>query len=267
MKVSKILAGVLLACIGGCASVSYELPPPSNNALSQAAREIRATKPRTLTLLTLGEAEARIDAVVRRLRPAANTLCRQLGERSGQVCGAWRVEVTENNELNAYATGERTVVIHSGLADHTQNDAEIAFVVAHEFSHHMLNHINETGGNVILGRVIGMAAGAVLGGAGEGAASSDAVSEAMSRGGDIGGWVARQRFSRAQEREADYIAAVLLRQAGYEPRQARGLLIHMAQLSGAGQLRSTFFDTHPVGPERLAHLDEAIARIEAGKGS
>ncbi len=267
MKSGKLLAGLLLAFIGGCASVAYELPPPSSNALSEAAREIRTTKPRTLTLLTLGEAEARIDAVVRRLRPAADTLCRELGERSGQVCGAWQVEVTENNELNAYATGERTVVIHSGLAAHAQNDAEIAFVVAHEFSHHMLNHINETGGNIVLGRLIGMAAGAVLGGGGEGAANPDAVSEAMSTGGDIGGWVARQRFSRAQEREADYIAAVLLRRAGYEPRRTRGLLIHMAQLSGAGQLRSTFFDSHPVGPERLAHLDEAIARVEAGNGS
>ena len=265
MKVHKALAGIFLALGGGCASVSYELPPPSDAALSDVAREIRTAKPRTLTLLALPEAEARINAVLERLHPTAAILCRELGERGAGDCGAWEVSITENNELNAYATGERTVVLHSGLAVHAQNDAEIAFVIAHEFAHHMLDHINETGGNVALGQLIGMAAGAVLGGGAEGGYA--AASDVISTSGDIGGWVARQRFSRAQEREADLIATTLLERAGYSPREARRLLIHMARLGGAPGLRSSFFDTHPVGPERLAHLDEAIRRVVAGAGN
>ncbi|MBJ50261.1 MAG: hypothetical protein CMQ47_00520, partial [Gammaproteobacteria bacterium] len=74
-------------------------------------------------------------------------------------------------------------------------------------------------------------------------------------------WIANQSFSRAQEKEADIMAGRLLFNAGYSLTQARSQFILLAQLGDRKRLRSTFLDTHPVGPERLAHWDMVIASI------
>ena len=54
------------------------------------------------------------------------------------------------------------------------------------------------------------------------------------------------------------MAGRLLFNAGYSLTQARSQFILLAQLSDHARVRSTFLDTHPVGPERLAHWDMII---------
>ena len=57
------------------------------------------------------------------------------------------------------------------------------------------------------------------------------------------------------------MAGRLLLNAGYSLTRARSQFIVLAQLGDRKRVRSTFLDTHPVGPERLAHWDMVIASI------
>ena len=245
----RLIVGLIF--LQGC-GVTYQLPIPPSSTLIEAANEIRATPTREPVTVTLNSAEKRLGEIERRLQPATQELCLNLRERASADCRTWQISIIDEDEINAYATGTNDVVVHRGVIEYARKDDEIALVVAHELSHHLLNHLNESAARNVLGSLIGAAVATTIGGASSG--NRDA-------GAEVGSWIANQSFSRAQEKEADIMAGRLLFNAGYSLTQARSQFILLAQLGDRKRLRSTFLDTHPVGPERLAHWDMVIASI------
>jgi predicted Zn-dependent protease len=67
-------------------------------------------------------------------------------------------------------------------------------------------------------------------------------------------------FSAANEREADALAAEILARAGYDPRDARGMIVAMGTME-KGDRTPSFLRTHPAGPDRLAHWDAVTERL------
>ena len=242
----RLVVGLIF--LQGC-GVTYQLPIPPSSTLIEAANEIRATPTREPVTVALNSAEKRLGEIGRRLQPATQELCLNLRERASADCRTWQISIIDEDEINAYATGTNDVVVHRGVIEYARKDDEIALVVAHELSHHLLNHLNESAVRNILGSLIGAAVATTIGGASSG--NRDA-------GAEVGSWIANQSFSRAQEKEADIMAGRLLFNAGYSLTQARSQFILLAQLSDHARVRSTFLDTHPVGPERLAHWDMII---------
>ena len=242
----RLIAGLFF--LHGC-GVTYQLPIPPDTALVQAAREIQATPAREPVSVSLNAAERRVTEIEQQLQPATRELCFNLRERASTDCRAWRISVVDEDEVNAYATGTNEIVIHRGVIEYARHDAEIALVIAHELSHHLLNHLNESAARNILGSLIGAAVATTIGGG---------SSQSRETGAEVGGWIANQSFSRAQEKEADIMAGRLLSDAGYSLTQARSQFVQLAQLGDRERVRSTFLDTHPVGPERLAHWDMVI---------
>ena len=245
----RLVVGLIF--LQGC-GVTYQLPIPPSSTLIEAANEIRATPTREPVTVALNSAETRLGEIERRLQPATQELCLNLRERASADCRTWQISIIDEDEINAYATGTNDVVVHRGVIEYARKDDEIALVVAHELSHHLLNHLNESAARNVLGSLIGAAVATTIGGASSG--NRDA-------GAEVGSWIANQSFSRAQEKEADIMAGRLLFNAGYSLTQARSQFILLAQLGDRKRLRSTFLDTHPVGPERLAHWDMVIASI------
>ena len=245
----RLVVGLIF--LQGC-GVTYQLPIPPSSTLIEAANEIRATPTREPVTVALNSAEKRLREIERRLQPATQELCLNLRERASADCRTWQISIIDEDEINAYATGTNDVVVHRGVIEYARKDDEIALVVAHELSHHLLNHLNESAARNVLGSLIGAAVATTIGGASSG--NRDA-------GAEVGSWIANQSFSRAQEKEADIMAGRLLFNAGYSLTQARSQFILLAQLGDRKRLRSTFLDTHPVGPERLAHWDMVIASI------
>ena len=245
----RLVVGLIF--LQGC-GVTYQLPIPPSSTLIEAANEIRATPTREPVTVALNSAEKRIGEIERRLQPATQELCLNLRERASADCRTWQISIIDEDEINAYATGTNDVVVHRGVIEYARKDDEIALVVAHELSHHLLNHLNESAARNVLGSLIGASVATTIGGASSG--NRDA-------GAEVGSWIANQSFSRAQEKEADIMAGRLLFNAGYSLTQARSQFILLAQLGDRKRVRSTFLDTHPVGPERLAHWDMVIASI------
>ena len=112
----------------------------------------------------------------------------------------------------------------------------------------------------MIGAVLGVAVIAAVGaiaGSNPGAAATRSAAQ-------LGASIGTLSYSKEQEREADYMAALILYRAGIDLDKARGLLVTMA--SGSGRMETTFLDSHPAGPERVAGWDRAVAEIRGSGG-
>jgi len=77
----------------------------------------------------------------------------------------------------------------------------------------------------------------------------------------IGAQAGRLACSRADEREADDLAACITARAGYDLVQAGGTWAKLAD--SAAPATAGLLDTHPAGPERLAAWEAAEREIAA----
>lgn len=248
-----LIALVIAVVLAGCATPAHVLPDVQPVNLNVAAAEIaRAPQPTAREISDI-EAVARVAVLYRQLKPAAIAVCRYVGEHS---CN-WELTYSPEEEINAYAADESTVVIYKGIVQYARNDAEIAMVIAHEMAHHIANHINESQSNQAVGALIGGVAMALL--LGDAAAySGDAISNSM----QIGAAAGMLSFSREQEMESDYLAAYIIARAGFNLDGARGMLVKLGRLGG--RTTSSVLDTHPAGPERVAAWDLAAMEIRSG---
>jgi len=253
----SFLFGGCALCAAGCAGTVTDRPSASPQLLSAAEAEIaRAGRPARRELSDQ-EAAAIFQRVGARLAPAAQRLCREVGQQpggAGAVC-EWRVGLDRSREINAFAAPGGVIVLHKGVIEAARNDDEVALVLGHEMGHQIANHIGRGQRNTTLGAL----GGALLGGL-AGAALGVPADALVDTGARLGGTAGRLAFSKEQEREADFLAARAMRDAGFDLRRGRGFLVTLAALSD-GRGASSFLATHPAGPDRLASFDAAVARL------
>ena len=256
------LTGPVLVC--GCAGAVHQLPGIDSANLSLAQTEVQnaggAPERRTI-----GDDDAKeiMESALRRIRGPATQLCQEMNTG---VC-QWRFGFSSSSSLNASSGPNGQISINRGIVEYAANEEEVAMVIAHEIGHQAANHMATAQRNQAVGALIG----AVLLGALVGVATSrspygaSSTRAATRTGGDIGGAVGRISYSKEQEREADYLAAVILYRAEMDLDKARGFLVTMARASGRKE--SGMLDTHPAGPERLAAWDKAVLEVRASKGA
>jgi len=256
------LGGACMAC--GCAGAVHQLPQVSDSHLSLAQSEVQgAGGPPARRVLTDAEVDEILRSALARIRPMAEQTCREMNVG---VC-TWQISASSNRSMNAGAGADGTIFINRGVVEYATNEEEVCLVFAHEMGHQAANHIATNRRNTMTGALIG----AILLGAAGAAASyrnpyaGDFTRSAMDTGAKVGGAIGRISYSKEQEREADYLAAVVLYRSNVDLDRARGLLVTMARASGRKD--TGLLDTHPAGPERLAAWDRAVAEIRAAKGA
>ncbi len=143
--------------------------------------------------------------------------------------------VLQNDKiLNAFAAPGGPVFVTTKLVSATSNDAELAYVIAHETGHIDRRHtVNQLQKQQQLG-IFGAIAGAIFGRAGE-------------IGGSIFGQLQSLKYSRSDENQADAIGVRFMSRLGYDPRAA----ITMLGKLGAGG-----------GPEFLSDHPDTKSRIQ-----
>jgi predicted Zn-dependent protease len=257
MRLALALGAFLL--LTGCGRDEVAV---TGSEIAAASQEIAQTPPPMIGLPDRARAEAMLQRIEARLRPAATAICQ---ERGGGQC-RWRVNYRHDPVFNAFASGEDQIVMHGGLFTAARNEADIAMVLAHEQAHHILDHIAETGRNAGIGAfvadfliVIGAQWLAVELGL---PLPSSWVATARQTAAGAGAKAGVLAFSVDNEKEADALSAEILRRAGYDPKEARGMVLAMGALS-RGDSTPSFLRTHPAGPERLAHWD----RVASGASS
>jgi predicted Zn-dependent protease len=255
------LSSACLVC--GCAGAVHRLPQLSGENLSLAQSEVAgAGGPPRRRVVDDEEVIEVLQASLRRIRPAAYQLCREMNVG---VCG-WQFRALKDRSMNAGATKNGLIVVNSGIVEYAANDEEVAMVIAHEIGHQAANHIATSQRNQAAGALLGAI---LLGAAGAAASYGSRDGGRMARaavdtGADVGGAIGRLSFSKEQEREADYLAAVILYRSGVDLDKARGFLVTTARASGRRE--TGMLDTHPAGPERIAGWDQAVAEIRASDG-
>ncbi len=247
------LAGSGLVC--GCGAV-HRLPELSGGNIAAAQAEVRMAVPPLPRSVTDDEVVRTLRTAIQLVRAPAARLCHEMDVG---VC-EWNFRLSRSREMNAGATGYGQITLNRGIVEYAANEEEVSMVVAHEIGHHAANHIARGTSNRMIGVLIGVAVVGVVGALAGATPGVDVTRSAAQLGASVGGL----SFSKEQEREADYMSALILYRAGVDLDKARGLLVTMA--AGSGRMATTFLDTHPAGPERVAAWDRAVAEIRASNG-
>jgi predicted Zn-dependent protease len=168
--------------------------------------------------------------------------------------------------VNAFATYGGIICINSGLILVTDDEAQLASVVAHETGHVVQRHMARTivdMSKMSLATTAAMLAGILLGAAAGG--SGQAVEGALALG-QATAFQQQVNYIRSHEIEADAVGIQLLSDAGYDPNEMASFFESFSRLEGLSLegIPRLLID-HPVFSERIASARERAASFPQAK--
>jgi predicted Zn-dependent protease len=258
-----ILAALSSACLlCGCSGAVHPLPALTNSQLSLAQEEVQAgSGPLQRQSLTDEDATQVLRVAIERIRPAAVQLCREMAVGDCR----WTIRASNNRSLNAAAGPQGLIVINRGVVEYAANEEEVAVAIAHGFGHHAADHPASRRKTQMVGSLIGTivvtAATLVIPPLGM---AGSLIQTAMESGVNLASGAVVASYSKDQEREATWLAALILYRAGVDLEKARGFLVTMARAPSDKETGT--LNTHLSGAERLAVWDEAVRQIRASNG-
>jgi predicted Zn-dependent protease len=186
--------------------------------------------------------------------PEKNALVTRVGSRiaaaTGQTDLKWEYKVVEDDkQANAFALPGGKIAVYTGMLAITQDEAGLAAVVGHEVAHVIARHGGERVSQQVLVQTGIEATMAAFGGGNP--ATVQLVGAALGAGASYGIILP---FGRAQESEADHLGLIYMAKAGYDPRAARDLWVHMAE-AAKGQRPPEFLSTHPSEATRIRQIE------------
>lgn len=193
-------------------------------------------------------AYAEFTQVVAQVEPVAERECRA---RTKDMNCDFRIVVDgrPNQQPNAFQSlddsGRPVLTFSRALIEDTQNADELAFVVGHEASHHILAHIARQIRNAEAGAVIFAGLATVTGGSAADIASAQ----------ELGAAVGARSFSKEFELEADALGTVITYRAGYDPMRGAE---YFTRLPDPG---NRFLGTHPPNAARIDIVRRTLAQI------
>ncbi len=195
---------------------------------------------RSSKLITSGERYEQVQRVMKRI----------VSQTGSDIPHAqWEAILIEDDSINAWAMPGGKIGVNTGLFRVTQTEDELAFVMGHEVAHVAARHASQRISQALL--IAGVAVGLDL--ATRDWESGDrAILLGLYGIGTTAG--VALPFSRANEREADYIGLLYMARAGYDPRVAPGVWGKMAAAGGASLPQ--WLSTHPSHEDRERRLNE-----------
>ena len=181
--------------------------------------------------------------------PELNAYVREVLCRiAADYCADVRIYIVHAAEFNASMGPNGVMIVWTGALLRVQNEAQLASVLGHELAHyvdrHALKRWRDTRNTADTATFFTLASGGLFGIV----ASLAAIDSVMS-------------FSRDQERESDLRGLSMMREAGYDAREAAKVwrqVIEEQKVSDEPK-RSIFFATHPAAEER----EETLAKLAA----
>ncbi len=158
--------------------------------------------------------------------------------------------IVDSPEPNAWVTPENRLYVTTALCRVLPDDNELAAVVGHELAHLKRGHIRKQMALLSLRDLLGIGIYAL-----GGQTASDIYR--------LGTNFALLKFSRDQEREADFYGLWYIYRAGYNLDRAAKVWVHLAAVLPPGP--PSILSTHPSSAERLARIRKIVAAIRAGK--
>jgi len=170
----------------------------------------------------------------------------------------YRFFVVNTKEINAFALPGGFIYVNRGLIETTDNESELAGVIGHEIGHVVGKHSLKQLSKKLLLAGITVGAGLAV------SAKSKKWGEIVSIAGGVGVFFASLKYSRDDEREADWLGLTELHKAGYDPWGMVTFFEKLESKSKGGNLPA-FLSTHPLPRERKANMRQQIAGLNIGQ--
>ncbi|AFH92137.1 M48 family metalloprotease [Providencia stuartii] len=248
---NPLLVLLIAACVNGAVLPAY-------SAVEDTLPDIGTTAGGTLSInqeIIMG------DAITRQIRastpliydPLLNQYINKLGMRlvksADSVRTPFKFYLVNNPNINAYAYFGGNVVLHSALFRYSQNESQLASVIAHEISHVTQRHLarmmedqKSTTPLAIAGTI-----GSLLLVMANPQAGFAALTGTMA--GVQQGMIS---FTQANEQEADRIGLQTLRRAGFDPHSMADFMQVMSDQTRYMSKPPEILLTHPLPDSRLA---------------
>ncbi len=159
--------------------------------------------------------------------------------------------IVDNATINAFAVPGGVIGVHNGIFLYTDNEAQLAGVLAHEIAHLSQRHFSRSMDNAkqsTIPTLAGLLAGVVLAvttGADAGIAAITATQAAALD--------SQLRFSRQHEQEADRLGMETLSKANMDPNGIPSMFVNMnANRRYARSKPPEFLLTHPLTDSRIS---------------
>lgn len=246
MKITLwIIAGLLL---GGCATTPVTNRTQFMMVSSDQEMALGATESqKVLQTSKLSQDKA--------LQERVKRIGQRIAAVSGENSYAWEYNVIDDATPNAFCLPGGKVFFYTGILKITENDDQIATVMAHEVAHALARHgaerLSMQMASDIGAQVLATALNIPV-------QYQGLYSQAYGITSQVGLILP---FSRKFEYEADQIGIYLMWKAGYNPNQALRFWENMARISAGSQKPPAFLSTHPADEARVRAIREYIAQL------
>ncbi len=162
-----------------------------------------------------------------------------------------RFHIVDSMVANAWVTPGNNLYVTTAMCRTLTDDDELAIVIGHELAHLKRGHLKK---RMILSFVYGIL-GIIANSLG-GRPGYEAYKAAAS--------FAFMKFSRDQEREADFFGLMYAYKAGYNVEKAEDTWLRLATVL-PGSARKNYLSYHPLASERLARMKKIVSMLKEGK--
>lgn len=171
--------------------------------------------------------------------------------------------VVKDDQINAFALVGGHIGINSGLLVLTQNESELASVVAHEIAHILQRHQARMmhGQSRTQWTSLAALALAIIASRGSGSQSGQVTEAAVAAAGALS--IQNQiDYTREHEREADRVGFTLLERAGFDPRAMQTFFERLLRSNRLNEMKGApvYLRTHPLTTERIAEIQDRLGR-------
>ncbi|MHB8500434.1 MAG: M48 family metallopeptidase [Candidatus Acidiferrales bacterium] len=190
--------------------------------------------------------------------PKVNAYLTELGKKliaklpTSGVQYPWEFHCVNDKQINAFALPGGYVFVNRGAIEASDNEAQLAGVMAHELAHVVLRHGTAEATKAQAAQGFVGILGAILGGNAGGAVLTELGR--FSAGGVL------LRYSRTAETQADVMGTQVLYDAGYDPR-ALAQFFEKIEAEGKGKNPPEFFSDHPSPEYRVERVQEEINKL------
>lgn len=255
-QIASLCLVAIVACMASTATLAsgaeYNLPElgqPADTAMTPA----KERKLGAQVVYKLRSQHAIVDDV--ELEAYINRLGRRLAAQTDRSASRFHFYVIDTDSINAFALPGGYIGVNSGLITATDNESELASVMAHEMAHVTQRHIARQKAESRGDSIATMATAIVAAVIGASAGAADAVPAAIMGGVSHLGMLQLQ-YTRAHEHEADRVGIRTLARADFDPTA-------MASFFEKLQRQTDLYDqqlpqillSHPTGTTRMAEAE------------
>jgi predicted Zn-dependent protease len=145
-----------------------------------------------------------------------------------------------SNVPQAMNLGGGQILITRGLLEQLDTESQLAWILSHEMAHQLLGHLARARQRAAVASAI-----ILIGSLAAGAFGGQLAAQGAAQLGSAAAGVGLAAFSREEEDVADLLALYIAEAAGYDPRQATGVMDRLTGLRDRYGSSLTVFSTHP----------------------